>query len=48
MWGLKAMLLELGPAGLILVGFMSTIGGIVGVFSVTGFAVRKPFEGSGR
>lgn len=39
---------EFGPAGLILIGFVSALGGLVGLYGATGFAVREPFQGSRR
>jgi hypothetical protein len=39
---------DLGPAALILIGFVSAIGGLVGLYGATGFAGRAPFHGARR
>lgn len=39
---------DLGPAGLIIIGFLTAISGLIGVYGATGFAVREPVQRSSR
>lgn len=41
-------MIDLGPAALILIAFVATLGGLVGLYGATGFAARAPFQGARR
>jgi len=44
----ETAMIDFGPAGLILISFVSAMGGIVSVYTMTGFAGREPSQRHGR